>query len=121
MRRFPETAFEKEMQMQSALANVKAIKTADPYTGHTGEGGNLYCRHGSYLGTWWGPDYMCGACEDGMGDYEYALMCGWQAVIRHNEWRRTETWSDFGLAMKEKAVSPAYFLSLWPYLDFSTN
>lgn len=24
-----------------------------------------YCIHGTYLGSWAGPDYMCGACESG--------------------------------------------------------
>lgn len=24
-----------------------------------------YCIHGTYLGSWAGPDYMCGACEAG--------------------------------------------------------
>jgi hypothetical protein len=24
-----------------------------------------YCRHGTFIGSWWGPDYMCGACESG--------------------------------------------------------
>lgn len=23
------------------------------------------CRHGSFIGSWWGPDYMCGWCESG--------------------------------------------------------
>jgi hypothetical protein len=24
-----------------------------------------YCRHGSFIGSWWGPDYLCGYCESG--------------------------------------------------------
>lgn len=35
--------------------------------------GEMYCVHGCYLGTWDGPDYMCGACEEGMTHYEVAL------------------------------------------------
>ena len=27
-----------------------------------------YCRHGTFIGSWWGPDHMCGMCEDG-SDY----------------------------------------------------
>ena len=23
-----------------------------------------YCRHGRFVGSWWGPDYLCGECED---------------------------------------------------------
>ena len=24
-----------------------------------------YCKHGTYVGDPYGPDYMCGMCEDG--------------------------------------------------------
>jgi len=24
-----------------------------------------YCRHGTWIGSWWGPDYLCAACETG--------------------------------------------------------
>ena len=24
-----------------------------------------FCRHGTFIGSWWGPDYLCGACEGG--------------------------------------------------------
>lgn len=24
-----------------------------------------YCRHGTFVGSWWGPDYLCPACEMG--------------------------------------------------------
>ena len=27
---------------------------------------SLYCKHGNYIGTPYGPDYICGYCE--MGD-----------------------------------------------------
>lgn len=29
-----------------------------------------YCKHGTFIGSWWGPDLMCGKCEDGDG-YDY--------------------------------------------------
>lgn len=25
-----------------------------------------YCRHGTFIGSWWGPDLLCWRCE--MGD-----------------------------------------------------
>lgn len=25
-----------------------------------------YCKHGNFIGSWWGPDILCGECE--MGD-----------------------------------------------------
>lgn len=24
------------------------------------------CPHGTFIGSWWGPDYICGYCEDGI-------------------------------------------------------
>jgi hypothetical protein len=24
-----------------------------------------FCRHGTFIGSWWGPDYMCYWCEMG--------------------------------------------------------
>jgi len=24
-----------------------------------------YCKHGNFIGSWWGPDILCGDCEDG--------------------------------------------------------
>lgn len=28
--------------------------------------GSQYCIHGTFMGSWWGPDYLCGLCEQGM-------------------------------------------------------
>lgn len=22
-----------------------------------------YCKHGNFIGSWWGPDILCGECE----------------------------------------------------------
>ena len=34
--------------------------------------GNLtHCVHGTYIGTWAGPDYMCGLCESGVREDIY--------------------------------------------------
>lgn len=27
-----------------------------------------YCRHGTFIGSWWGPDLLCARCE--LGDDE---------------------------------------------------
>jgi hypothetical protein len=26
-----------------------------------------YCVHGTFIGSWWGPDILCGKCEMGDG------------------------------------------------------
>jgi hypothetical protein len=33
-----------------------------------------YCHHGTFIGSWWGPDVLCGFCEDGVTDEEYAMI-----------------------------------------------
>ena len=48
------------------------------YTG-TGDGGN-YCVHGTYLGYWDGPDYLCGPCEDGISVGMYAYYAALSQV-----------------------------------------
>lgn len=59
------------------------------------------CIHGTFIGSWWGPDYLCQYCEDGttieefeaIGHYhvisanckaeghnfDFALRCIWEA------------------------------------------
>lgn len=27
-----------------------------------------YCKHGTFIGSWWGPDLMCWKCEIGEDD-----------------------------------------------------
>ena len=35
------------------------------YDGDTSDA-SQYCVHGTFIGSWWGPDYLCGWCEDGV-------------------------------------------------------
>lgn len=30
-----------------------------------------YCIHGTFIGSWWGPDYLCGYCESGVTRAEF--------------------------------------------------
>jgi hypothetical protein len=30
-----------------------------------------YCKHGTFIGSSWGPDLMCWACEDGISDEDW--------------------------------------------------
>lgn len=34
-----------------------------------------HCKHGTFIGSWWGPDLMCWACEQGLTDAEYRAYC----------------------------------------------
>jgi hypothetical protein len=42
---------------------------------------DVHCKHGTFVGGWAGPDYMCGYCEDGISDEE------WEASQRSAERR----------------------------------
>lgn len=66
------------LTLRIATVLVKRLKArrAEHQELRAREGWVEYCVHGTYIGTWWGPDYLCGACEDGTSDYEMAL---WQA------------------------------------------
>jgi hypothetical protein len=34
------------------------------------EDSSQYCQHGTFIGSWWGPDYLCQWCEDGISAAE---------------------------------------------------
>lgn len=42
----------------------------------------VYCKHGSYVGYPGGPDYICGACEDGLD----TLYQGIKAILQYRIW-----------------------------------
>lgn len=42
-----------------------------------------FCRHGTFIGSWWGPDYLCGDCEAGTTDRDY-IMGSLHQRIRHH-------------------------------------
>lgn len=48
-----------------------------PYDGDTNDP-KQHCRHGTFIGSWWGPDILCGACE--MGDEDEAEWAAAQAA-----------------------------------------
>jgi hypothetical protein len=50
-----------------------------PGEGHRVE--RSYCRHGIFVGDPYGPDYMCGWCEDGISDADYEAMVARTATI----------------------------------------
>lgn len=48
-----------------------------------------YCKHGTFIGDPYGPDYMCWACEEGLTDEEWAEHLKWEARRR-----RRRVWYD---------------------------
>lgn len=43
-----------------------------------------HCRHGTFIGSWWGPDILCGACEDGLS-VEADRYCKLRTAVRRAE------------------------------------
>ena len=44
-----------------------------------------YCQHGTWIGSWWGPDYLCGACESGVSAAAYQFSSIQSSVFRWND------------------------------------
>lgn len=43
-----------------------------------------YCRHGTFIGSWWGPDILCGLCESGLDPCEgCGRLVGGEDYIDH--------------------------------------
>lgn len=59
--------------------------------------GEQYCVHGTNVGTWDGPDLMCGWCEDGASHYTVALH--WA----YTRWERDRR--SIGLAIQDALLS----------------
>lgn len=43
-----------------------------------------YCVHGNWVGSWWGPDYLCGYCEDGVS------VAGARYIEAQRRWRHAK-------------------------------
>lgn len=41
-----------------------------------------HCKHGTFIGHWAGPDYMCFYCEMGVSDEEYAEILAEREAAR---------------------------------------
>lgn len=41
---------------------------------------SFYCEHGKYIGSPYGPDYLCQWCEDGVSAAEYAAIMRERAI-----------------------------------------
>lgn len=69
---------------RAALPIVKRLKQrdADYWEDRRVNGRSNYCRHGRFVGDPYGPDYMCGLCEDGITVYDEALAEARTAVQR---------------------------------------
>lgn len=39
-----------------------------------------YCQHGTFIGSWWGPDLLCRWCEDGSSWDEFLIDTNWDEI-----------------------------------------
>lgn len=78
--------------------------------------GEQYCQHGVNVGTWDGPDYMCGACEDGIGIYQYALYSAYDEMYRDRRAAQRQISDAVIAAIKELPGLPFDTLKLSAFL-----
>lgn len=43
------------------------------------------CKHGTFIGSWWGPDYLCHYCELGYTEEEFQATIRQEAIARLTE------------------------------------
>jgi hypothetical protein len=98
-----------EKQHKDCWHSRSGIRVDDNHCGLRRE--TTYCKHGSYVGYWDGPDYLCGYCEDGVSDYEYALSVAYE--YQHNATREANNLiKDAMLSVVRE--NPDIFMSLHP-------
>lgn len=51
-----------------------------------------YCQHGTWIGSWWGPDYLCQFCEDGITKEQAELIRIDNAIHRAKHDGRIAVW-----------------------------
>lgn len=58
-----------------------------------------HCEHGTFIGSWWGPDLMCQWCEGGVS---VAEMHAYYAAQRQREYdKAVERWDGMAAALTE--------------------
>lgn len=97
----PPTQDERDGMMRVALEVLHEIKSGE-------RGDRTHCEHGTYTGTWCGPDYLCGPCEDGLSPYEYALAAAWGWLRSTRERQVRETFAAICDAVNDRTVSWEY-------------
>jgi hypothetical protein len=63
---------------------------------------DVHCKHGTFVGGWAGPDYMCGYCEDGITDEDYAEMLAERRVHDAKVRAAKERWAELNAAIESK-------------------
>lgn len=58
-----------------------------------------YCKHGTFIGSWWGPDILCQWCEDGISVAEM------REIFKANRRREIQKLLDAERGLNE-ALSP---------------
>lgn len=59
------------------------------------------CQHGTFIGSWWGPDYLCGWCEDGVSRSEQ--LAALRAQARYRQTREVREALEWWVAIRKVA------------------
>lgn len=74
-----------------------------------------YCKHGTYVGGWAGPDYLCGACE--MGADTLVSVTEYRCSIRGDSNGKPIRWDGRWFADKAEAQADADAWSSLPLAE----
>ena len=74
-----------------------------PYAGDTSDP-RQHCQHGTFIGSWWGPDYLCGWCEEGIGVDEMRRIQAEAERLRGD--RAERQYQDMVLYLSTVDISP---------------
>lgn len=69
-----------------------------------------YCQHGTFIGSWWGPDILCGWCEDGIS---YRQMRRWQKAAKRREFAQEAERMDAAFAAIRSSTGYSSGLATW--------
>ncbi len=78
---------------------------------------DTHCRHGTFVGNWAGPDYMCGYCEMGVTDEEFEE--GKRLEAERNEKRKAarQRWEEINREVETTTDKDATWATAVAFLD----
>lgn len=64
-----------------------------------------WCQHGTFIGSWWGPDYLCGLCEMGATLLVPVERTRWFVTLEGVSPRTGLPYADYQSAYDEQAAN----------------
>lgn len=71
------------------------------------------CEHGTFIGSWWGPDILCSPCEDGISVEEFKAIRAAARRQRLVTLATAKLWDDVDPIVKGRQFHDPNKLSEW--------